>query len=721
MIKWNVGLNIGIDSLDTEHKYLLKLINKLSMSISEDSTKEYVNTIFEELIEATIKHSKNEEEILQKCNYENLNLHTMDHLDFIDRIKELKGNYNNSYSINDIASELYDLLLMHIITEDIPLISLFENNGLIEEAQSEKYVFNKLIKKVTDTISFTKRILLSTLIPLAGMLILGFIILMGNYYKHEEVKETFSITKIISNVNSLAHALQIERGLSSGYLSSTENKFQSSLHKQRQTVNSEIKAFNNKLNSINIKKLKNIQKNIEKFHIDISKLKDIRYKVDTKKFNQIDSMVVYTSIIENILNITSKIASVNLDEKIRSSISALHSILQYKEALGQSRAYGTVIIEKQNIFAQENIKFIQLQSTKNIFLELFDQIASPQQKKIKAALLNSPLNTKVSSYEETITNYNFLTLDSELWFKDMTLYINKVNIFEKQLLEEINTLLDNKLKEDVNNLILWIIYIGLIIIITIFIIYLFEHSSKSQLYQLTNAMNHLASGKRDIRLKPTQLQDALSQMYRAYEITRQKLLRGDIYTQLYKNQKDIEIIRQQEENIRLEELAYIDPLTECVNRRKFEELSNLELQRSSRYDSELSFLMLDIDHFKTINDTYGHAIGDEVLKHFSSICLKLARDIDVVARVGGEEFIVMLPETNEEDAFIFAERFRKEIYNSTLTIDEHTIKYSVSIGISSLNRDKDNEVSMILQRADAAMYDAKESGRNRCVIFKEKR
>ena len=81
----------------------------------------------------------------------------------------------------------------------------------------------------------------------------------------------------------------------------------------------------------------------------------------------------------------------------------------------------------------------------------------------------------------------------------------------------------------------------------------------------------------------------------------------------------------------------------------------------------------------------------------------------------------MLPETNEDGAFIFAERFREEIYNSTLTIDENTIKYTVSIGISSLNSDKDSDVSMILQRADAAMYEAKESGRNRCVIFKEKR
>lgn len=719
MIEWNDGLNLGVSSLDEEHKHLLKLINKLSLSITEDSTKEHVNAIFDELFQTMVEHSKNEEELLQKCDYKDLELHIKDHLDFIDQIRELKGNYNNSTSTEDIAAKLYDLLLMHIVLEDIPLISFFEEKGLIQEEKSEKYIFNKLIKKITDTISFTKRILLSALIPLSGMLILGFIILMGNYYKHEELKDTFSITKIISNVNSLAHALQIERGLSSGYLSSAENKFQSSLSKQHLSVDREIEAFNLKLSSINKKNLKTIQEYIQIFKTDISKLNSLRQRVDSKTITQMETMTLYTETIKNILDITSKIASFNINPKIHASISTLYSILQYKEALGQSRAYGTVIIEKDNTLLNEKTKFIQLLSTQNAFLELYDKTASSSQKKLKNSLLNSTLHKKIDSYEKKILENKFLHLDSEVWFKDMTLYINSVKNIENILLDETTLLLEAKLKEDVHHLILWIIYIGLIITITIFIIYLFERSSKNQLYQLTDAMNHLANGQRDMRLKPTQLKDALSQMYHAYEITRQKLLHGDVYAQLYKNQKDIEIIKQQKVNDKLEEIAFIDPLTNCVNRRKFEELSNQELQRSSRYNSELSFLMLDIDHFKAVNDTYGHAIGDDVLKHFSSVCLKLARDTDIVARIGGEEFIVMLPETNEDSALIFAERFREKIYNSTLTIDEHTIKYSVSIGISSLNSDNDSAVSVILQRADKALYEAKKSGRNKSIIFKE--
>jgi diguanylate cyclase (GGDEF)-like protein len=146
-------------------------------------------------------------------------------------------------------------------------------------------------------------------------------------------------------------------------------------------------------------------------------------------------------------------------------------------------------------------------------------------------------------------------------------------------------------------------------------------------------------------------------------------------------------------------------------------LSNIELTRSLRYRKNLSFLMLDIDHFKAVNDTYGHAVGDEVLKHFTSICLNMARSLDVIARIGGEEFVVMLPETDAQGAYIFAERFRKSIEQSSVKVDEHVLKYSVSIGISVLHVDEDTDVGDIIKRADEALYRAKESGRNRTVIF----
>ena len=725
MMEWNNGLNLGIDSLDNEHKYLMEIINRLSEALCHDVGEELINETFEEFIKALQEHSKNEEDILKNCNYKDLHEHSRHHHDFINKVKELKIQCSTSIATgihtNDIASTIMDLLLTHIITEDIPVIKIFEKYGLIKQNENSTYLLQQLIKNITDTISFTKRILLSALIPLMGMLVLGFIILIGDYNQHKQIKQTSNITKVILNVNSLSHSLQIERGLSSGHLSSNSDKFQKNLQGQHKVVNTAIKEFLVKIDSIDKNKIRIIHEHIKTFKADRLNIKKFRQSVIDKNTTNIQTMDFYTKIIKNILDITSKIASFNLEPETHASVSGLSSLLQYKEALGQTRAYGTIIIEEKKLSTKEYVNFIQLLNTQKIFLELFNQYASPSQKKRKTALVESLLSTDIYTYIQNIKNQDFRTLDSEIWFAEMTKYINSVNIFENQLLNEINTLLDNRLKKNVDKLILWIMYIGFIIIITIFIIYLFERSSKGQLYQLTDAMKYLANGGRDLRLKPTTLKDALSQMYDAYEITRQRLLHGDLYTDLYQKQKDKELKKQLILNDELEDLASIDPLTSCVNRRKFEELSNLELQRSSRYNNDFTLLMLDIDLFKSINDTYGHLIGDKVLKHFSSVCLELAREMDIVARIGGEEFVVMLPHTDSDGAFIFAERFREQIYNSELIIDEHKIKYSVSIGISSFNRDNDTEISMILHRADLALYEAKENGRNRSIIYKEQK
>lgn len=128
--------------------------------------------------------------------------------------------------------------------------------------------------------------------------------------------------------------------------------------------------------------------------------------------------------------------------------------------------------------------------------------------------------------------------------------------------------------------------------------------------------------------------------------------------------------------------------------------------------------MLDIDNFKSLNDTYGHSLGDKVLQHFSSTCLNMARNIDVIARIGGEEFAIMLPEVESQGAYLFAERFRENIYSSEVHIEDYIIKYSVSIGIASLDVDKDKDLKDILQKADIALYRAKESGKNCSIIYK---
>jgi len=161
--------------------------------------------------------------------------------------------------------------------------------------------------------------------------------------------------------------------------------------------------------------------------------------------------------------------------------------------------------------------------------------------------------------------------------------------------------------------------------------------------------------------------------------------------------------------------ATIDGLTGCFNRSHFFETAENELTRSLRYKHPLTVVMLDIDHFKGINDTWGHEIGDLALISFCDAIRKELRTADIFGRIGGEEFVVVLPETDCEVAEGVAERMRRAIENMTVAFaDDQTLQFTVSIGISGIT-DSDAEVTQPIARADAALYEAKNGGRNQVV------
>ncbi|HEY8084494.1 MAG TPA: GGDEF domain-containing protein [Methylophilaceae bacterium] len=167
---------------------------------------------------------------------------------------------------------------------------------------------------------------------------------------------------------------------------------------------------------------------------------------------------------------------------------------------------------------------------------------------------------------------------------------------------------------------------------------------------------------------------------------------------------------------RLSALSQKDPLTGAYNRRYFDEQSRIECARSHRYGQALSILMLDLDKFKQVNDTYGHAAGDEVLKSIVHVGLGALRKSDILARFGGEEFVVLLPHADIKEASMLAERLRKAIENTEIMADGAQLKVTVSIGVSILAASESDSIEM-LSRADYAMYNAKHGGRNRVDVM----
>jgi len=166
-----------------------------------------------------------------------------------------------------------------------------------------------------------------------------------------------------------------------------------------------------------------------------------------------------------------------------------------------------------------------------------------------------------------------------------------------------------------------------------------------------------------------------------------------------------------------EKEALTDPLTGLHNRRFFKDRVETELAKAIRNGTSLSLLALDLDHFKSINDRYGHAVGDSVLVDFAETLQRGIRPGDLVARFGGEEFVVAAPNTDGDGAMALAERLRQATANRVFVAKGHEtpINVTVSIGVASV-RDQMPTPAAILARADQALYDAKKSGRNRVVL-----
>ena len=180
--------------------------------------------------------------------------------------------------------------------------------------------------------------------------------------------------------------------------------------------------------------------------------------------------------------------------------------------------------------------------------------------------------------------------------------------------------------------------------------------------------------------------------------------------ELDQKNRELEVV-----NKKLRKLSITDGLTELFNHRHVHQLLRDEFERSGRSGEPVAVAMLDLDRFKSINDTYGHPTGDVILYETARILRDTAREIDMVGRYGGEEFIAILPNTDEEEAGRFAERVRAAVEAHVYRDEANEIRMTVSAGVASFPAPETDSPEALLKRADEALYEAKESGRNRVV------
>lgn len=173
-------------------------------------------------------------------------------------------------------------------------------------------------------------------------------------------------------------------------------------------------------------------------------------------------------------------------------------------------------------------------------------------------------------------------------------------------------------------------------------------------------------------------------------------------------------------NRELQRLSSTDRLTGLFNRGYWEELLRKEYARQLRHEGNAALVMFDIDHFKRINDTCGHQAGDSVIQRVADLVRQTVRDSDVAGRYGGEEFGILLPDTDGQGAMTFAERLRQAVERSTVCHEHHEIRFTISLGVADLSRPTRGHEQLI-ERADIALYASKTGGRNQVTLFSETR
>jgi diguanylate cyclase (GGDEF)-like protein len=221
--------------------------------------------------------------------------------------------------------------------------------------------------------------------------------------------------------------------------------------------------------------------------------------------------------------------------------------------------------------------------------------------------------------------------------------------------------------------------------------------------ELTQTVNEITQGNYSIRAKVT-TDDEIAILAKNFNLMVDRL------------EEQIRTLDQkvQEKTLELKYLAITDSLTGLYNRRYFAEIASEIFELGKREHETISMIMLDIDKFKKINDTYGHQAGDKVIIALAKILHDLKRESDVACRYGGEEFVLLLPKTHSKGAFILAERIRKMVEQFQVSTDNSThIQFTVSLGVSEVDYHEDANIESLIRRSDNAMYQAKKEGRNR--------
>jgi len=493
-------------------------------------------------------------------------------------------------------------------------------------------------------------------------------------------QESLKVIEEVSLISQLIHSLQKERGLTATHLLSHNKELYNKLIKQRELTDADLKSIYN--SSMFFKGEQNLTELIHK-------IKKTRDSVDSNKASWKMVKDFYSLEIDSLLStISVELTELGYAKEISHQLYAAICLLKARENLGILRASISRFYETGELSQDD---FLDISYKYGAFIDKYDyfefHIDKTSYKFLKDSLNKESLSTVRAQIVNITREQKALPNTSlTLWWQDVTSIMNSMKEVETIVFQQIKKNSLNTISTNQKHL-YWYIVTALIALVLITIL------TTSTVVRILKALSALISSLNEVERTQdfglrvhTESKDEFSQL--GYSIN--KLL--DYVDQILK-EKDT--------------LASIDLLTSVMNRRSFIKIATREIERSNRYENPLSLIFCDIDNFKNINDTYGHNVGDNVLKSFAQAISKNIRKSDFIVRWGGEEFIVLAPQTDKDQATELAENLREIVMNLSIPKIKNL---TCSFGVVQIK--KDESLEELSNRADKAMFRAKKLGEN---------
>lgn len=503
------------------------------------------------------------------------------------------------------------------------------------------------------------------------------------------------LAAVAPDISAVVHELQKERGASAGFIGAKGGAFASPLDAQRRETDAAIGRLRDTLAAFDAKAYgADFVRRLEAQRSRLGELAGVRTKVSDFSMPMGEMAGWYTTTIGGLLDVIGTMGTLSQDADITRSITAYIAFLQAKERAGIERAMGSNGFSAGAFAPAVYQRYVGLIAEQTAFQSLFRAFAAPELISALDGVLAAPAAKEVDrmraiALESPQTGSTGGVAGAD-WFKTITAKIDGLKGVEDltaaALLKQAKAAEANAFQA----LLTTLAVVVLLLAATAGLVTIVVRGITRPIAMLTRDMGLLAQGDRTVSIDGVERGDEIGAMSRAVQVFKDAMIAND---------------RLQEE---LNHHATHDPLTGALNRRAFALLAEKQVAQAARTGRPLAVLMMDLDHFKRINDTLGHSGGDATLCRFVAVAGDVLRAEDVLCRFGGEEFVALLPHAEAAQAVAAAERLRLAFAATGAT---------VSIGVASLRPGEDLED--LLRRADAALYDAKRAGRDRTHLSEE--